>query len=62
MKTFGRYLVIGIVNGKERIASSFMRKQDAIIALNNCFEKISDNEWHDRLGQVFRIEKNTKEY
>lgn len=62
MKVFGKWLVKGTVNGKSRVASSFMSKKEAIEALDLHFKKISDTEWQDTLEQIFTIEKNTKEY
>lgn len=63
MKVFGKWLVMGIINRKYRIASSFMTKEDAIEALNNCgFKRLDNNLWEDSLGQKFFIEKNMKEW
>lgn len=62
MKIFGKWLVYGNVNGKKRLAAHFGTKKDAIEALNEAFNKVSETEWEDRLGQKFTIEKNTKEY
>lgn len=62
MKVFGKWLVYGEVNGKKRLASHFRTKKDTIEALNKAFNKVSETEWEDSLGQIFTIEKNTKEY
>ena len=64
MKTFGKYLVYGKVNGKKRIASSgYNTKKEAINALTTAgFKRLDDNLWEDHLGQQFSVEKNTKEY
>lgn len=63
MKIFGKWLVYGNVNGKKRMAAHFRTKADAIEALDRAgFEKIGKEEWKDRLGQTFTIEKNKAEY
>lgn len=62
MKVYGKYLVIGTVNGHERVASSFMTKKEAIEALDFYFTKINDNEWESSSGQKFTIKKNTEEW
>lgn len=63
MKVYGKWLVMGTVNGHKRIASSFMTKKDAIETLEICgFKRLENNLWEDSLGQKFFIEKNTKEW
>ena len=64
MKTLNKWLVIGTVNGKDRIAcSGFATKKVAAERLDLVgFTRVGENQWQDSLGQNFRIEKNTKEY
>lgn len=64
MKVFGKYLLINVVDGQRKIASSFMTKKDAIEALDACIgvNRLEDNLWEDKSHNVYFIEKNTKEY
>ena len=64
MKVFGKYLLINVVDGQRKIASSFMTKKDAIEALDVCIglNRLGDNLWEDNSHNVYFIEKNTKEY
>lgn len=64
MKTFGKYLVYGGVDGQERLLHpGFKTKRDAILTLASAgFERIADNLWEDSNGNQLHIEKNSKEY
>lgn len=63
MKVYGKYLVMGTVNGKAGIISHARTKKDAIINLSLAgMKRISDNLWEDSASNKFFIEKNTKEY
>lgn len=69
MKVLGKWLIMAGHEGdtRSRIALSFSTKKEAIERLDHTFKgnfgkKISENLWQDRMGQLFWIEKNTKEY
>ena len=63
MKVYNKWLIIGKVDESTRIATSFMKKQDAIDLLDRTkLKRVNDNLWEDSLGQQFYIEKNTREY
>jgi hypothetical protein len=63
MKVFDKYLVIAkYEDGKTRIAASFKTQKEAADALTRAFGKCTENNWQDRNGTMFYIEKNTKEY
>ena len=61
MKIYKKWLVMGTVNGKSRVATSFNTKKEAEVALTLAMNKVGDM-WEDSLGQKFFIEKNVKEY
>ena len=64
MKTFGKWVVMGRVNGNTRLAHpGFKTRKDAEITMASVgFERVSDNLWIDSFGQEFYITKNTAEY
>lgn len=63
MKIHKKWLVVGIVGNRKRIATSFRTIKEAEYALDFAgFIRNDVNEWQDSLGQIFKIEKNTKEY
>lgn len=63
MKVFGKWVVIGRVDGSTRLAHpGFRTKKEAAERLTECFERVGKNLWKDSFGQEFYIKKNTTEY
>lgn len=62
MKIYNKWLVLGRVNEKSQIITSFNTKKDAEYALNMIMTKKNDNYWEDTSGNGFFIEFNKREY
>lgn len=56
------WLTKTIKDNKKYTVSSSVKKEVAIAILNLHFDRVSENEWRDILGNIYFIEGYEKEY